>query len=59
MDTFTQSYLRASTLEAVTVEVGDPPGQRKAQHLQLLPADHMTRQMFLGARWMIGTIVNL
>lgn len=43
----TQSYLRTSTCETVTVDVGNTPSQRTAQHLQLLPADHMTCQVLL------------
>ncbi len=50
----TWTYLRASTTEAVTVEVGHTPGQRAAQHLQLLPADHMTYQVLLEGRGMMG-----
>lgn len=56
MDVFTQSHLRASTGEAVTVEVGDSLGHRAAQHLQLLPADHMTRQVLLEGRGMTGLV---
>lgn len=56
MDIFTQSYLRASTGEAVTVEVGDTPGQRAPQHLKLLPADHITCQVLLEGRGMMGLV---
>lgn len=47
MDYCTHSYLGAPTGKAVTVEVGDGLGQRASQHLKLLPADHMMRQVVL------------
>ena len=50
---FTRSYLRASTGEAVTVEVGDTSSQRAAQHLQFLPADHIPCQVLLEGKGMM------
>lgn len=54
MEIFTQSNLRTSTGEAITVEVSNTSGQRASQHLQLLPTDHITRQVLLGERGMMG-----
>lgn len=53
-----QAHLRAPTEEAVAVQVGDAPGQRQAKHLQLLPADHMTRQVLLEGRGIFDEIMN-
>lgn len=49
-DFFVISNLRASTGEAITVEMCDTSCQRAAQHLQLLPADHVMRQVLLEDR---------
>lgn len=54
MNIFTQSYLRASTGEAIAMEVSNTPGQRASQHLQLLPTDHITRQVLLEERGKMG-----
>lgn len=51
------SHLRAPTGEAIAVQVGDTPCQRAAQHLQLLPADHVMCQVLLEGREMMGWIV--